>query len=182
MADSSSTQRKKVGWASLMASLIAVGAYLAIPVGPVPISMQTFFVMLAGFVLGSAYGALAVAIYLAAGCLGLPVFAGGTSGVAKLVGPTGGFLLGFVLLAAISGVAMRDRSQPLTWLRGLGWGALATVVALALGVQWLKIALDFGWHEALDKGVWPFLPGAVFKLVLCVATCRFLQRRGGPLA
>ena len=144
-----------------MAALIAVGGYLSLPLGPVPISLQTFFVMTAGVVLGSASGALAAALYLAAGLVGLPVFAGGTAGIAKLLGPTGGFLFSFVPMAMIAGIATRDRSRPLTWLQGLAWGTAATIVTFLIGVPWLKLALDWGWLKALNAGFLPFLPGAV---------------------
>ena len=161
-----------------MAALIALGGYVSLPLGPVPISLQTFFVMTAGFVLGPTNGALAVALYLLAGLVGLPVFAGGTAGIEKLLGPTGGFLFSFVPMAMIAGIATRDRSRPLTWLEGLAWGTAATVVTFLIGVPWLKLALDWGWLKALDAGFLPFLPGAVIKLVLSIATYRFLDRTG----
>ena len=83
-------------YAALMAALMAVGAFLAVPIGPVPIVLQNLFVFLAGLLLGPKWGTAGVAIYLFAGTLGLPVFAGGTGGIARFAGHTGGYLLGFL--------------------------------------------------------------------------------------
>lgn len=177
MLDTSLLSLQRLVWVSLLAALIAVGAYVHIPLGPVPISLQTYFVVLAGFVLGPVHGASAPALYLAAGLVGLPVFAGGTSGLGRLLGPTGGFLISFLLLAALAGIATRDRSGPLTWPRGLLWGTAGLAVTFVFGVVWLKTALGMEWGEALSVGVLPFLPGAAVKLVLAVATYRFMDRR-----
>lgn len=177
MLDPSLLSIQRLVWVSLMAALIAVGAFIHVPLGPAPISLQTFFVMLAGFVLGPMRGSLAVALYLTAGFIGLPVFAGGTSGFARILGPTGGFLLGFFLQAFLAGIATRDRSKPLSWPKGLTWGALSTLATFTLGFPWLKTMLDIGWGEALTLGVLPFLPGAVIKLTLAVATYRFMDQR-----
>lgn len=171
---------RRLGGVVLMASLIALGAYLQVPVRPVPISLQTFFVLLGGFVLGPVAGAGAGALYLLAGAAGLPVFAGGTAGVAKLFGPTGGFLLSFPLMAAIAGLARRDAlplSWPLSWKRGLLWGGVATALTLLLGMTWLEAALGLGWREAFAVGVLPYLPGAFFKLVFAIVVSRWLERQ-----
>ncbi len=78
---------------SLMAAFIAVGAFVIIPVGPVPVSLQTFFVLLTGLLLSPRWAVAAVGLYLFAGIIGLPVFAGGTSGIGRIAGPTGGYLI-----------------------------------------------------------------------------------------
>ena len=83
-------------YASLFAALTAAGAFLAIPIGPVPIVLQNFFVFLTGLLLGPRWGSASVAVYLLAGALGLPVFAGGTGGIGRFVGPTGGYLIGYL--------------------------------------------------------------------------------------
>lgn len=157
----------------LLTALIAVGAFLELKVGPVPLTLQSYFVLLAGFVLGPWRGALACVLYLLAGLVGLPVFAGGTSGWERLLGPTGGFLWSFPLAAAVAGWATKGGS-PLTWPRGLLWGALASVVPFAIGVPWLESKVDLGPD---GMKLWPFVPGAVIKLLLAIATCLFLERR-----
>ena len=83
-------------YAALFAALTAVGAYMALPIGPVPVVMQNLFVFLAGLILGGRWGLASVGIYLLAGAVGMPVFAGGTGGVGRFFGPTGGYLIGWI--------------------------------------------------------------------------------------
>ena len=90
-------------FSALFSALIIVGAYLKIPVGPVPIVLANFFVLLAGVLLGPKWGAASVGLYLLLGVVGLPVFAGG-GGIAYLTGPTGGFLIGYLPAAFLAGV------------------------------------------------------------------------------
>ena len=99
------TDIKKMAFASLFAALIAVGAYIKIPIpfSPVPITLQVFFIFLAGAMLGARWGTLSVIVYLLLGIVGLPVFSGGASGLGVLLGPTGGYLIGFVVAAFLVG-------------------------------------------------------------------------------
>ena len=97
-------QLRMTAYASLLAALTAVGAYIAIPIGPVPIVLQNLFVYLTGLLLGSRWGLMGIAAYLLAGAVGLPVFAGGKGGIGHLVGPTGGYLLGFCLPLPLIGL------------------------------------------------------------------------------
>ena len=83
-------------YASLFAALVAVGAFISIPIGPVPIVLQNFFVLLAALLLGPRWGVAAVGVYLLSGICGLPVFAGGTAGIGRILGPTGGYLMGYL--------------------------------------------------------------------------------------
>ena len=169
---------QQLTWTVLLAALIPIGGVLQIPIGPVPISLQTFFVLLAGLLLGPAHGVLAVVLYLVAGLLGLPVFAGGASGVGVVQGPTGGFLLGFLPMVWIAGLAVRGREEPLDWERGLSWATAATALNLAIGVPWLKLVTGMGWEKTLEVGLFPFLPGAALKILASVAVCRFLEKPG----
>ena len=99
----STDQLRMTVYASLMAAFIAAGAYMAIPVGPVPIVLQNLFVMLTGLLLGPKWGLASVTVYLLAGVCGLPVFAGGTGGIGRIAGPTGGYLLGYLPAVFIIG-------------------------------------------------------------------------------
>ena len=165
-------------WIALMAALTAVGAMISIPVlpfSPVPISLQTLFVLLAGLILGPKGGALAMLLYIMAGCLGLPVFVGGKSGIAALLGPTGGFLIGFVPSAIISGLAKSTPLRPYPVI--LVYCAIATVVTLALGTAQLAYLLHISVGKALAVGVVPFLPGAVLKCLGAAFIYRFLAAR-----
>lgn len=162
-------------WIALMAALVSSGAYLIIPVGPVPVSMQPFFVFLAGYVLGSVRGLAAMCLYLAAGAMGLPVFSGGGAGIGHLFGPTGGYLLGFIISPIFTGFASRE-GEPLRWISGLFWGIVGVTVLYGLGTVWLKYSLDIGWAKAVAVGIIPFAPWDQLKLVAAVACARYLQK------
>lgn len=174
MSDSSLTNLHSLVWTALMAATIGAGAYLIVPVGPVPVSMQPFFVFLAGFALGPRRGPLAVALYLLAGAIGLPVFAGGKSGLGHLFGPTGGYLFGFVVSAWLCGLA--HEKGPIQWIKGLAFGSGALLVAYAIGGTWLKFALSIDWFKAWLVGVVPFMPWDGVKIVAALACTRFLSR------
>ncbi len=145
--------------------LIALSAQLEIHVGfsPVPITGQTFAVLLLGALLGSWRGALAVTAYLIEGAAGLPVFAGGAGGAAHLIGPTAGYLAGFLVAAYLTG-----------WLAERGWDRYmpATLVAMLLGnaviylfgLVWL--ARFIGAENLLAAGLYPFVPGDLAKIIL----------------
>lgn len=168
-------------WTALLAAGIAVGAFIQIPIGPVPMTLQTLFVTLAGFVLGPLHGALCAGLYVLAGIIGLPVFSGGKSGLGVLFGPTGGFLLGFVLSAALAGLS-RVGSQSPGLVRLILFGLLSTLVVFALGIPWLRFVLNIGWIKALAIGFTPFIFGGAVKLALAIACGRFIvQYRLGPL-
>ncbi|WP_316897424.1 biotin transporter BioY [Pseudodesulfovibrio indicus] len=174
MNDSPLSDIHRLVWTALMAALIGAGAYANLPIGPVPVSMQTFFVTLAGFVLGPRRGALAVGLYLLAGTAGLPVFAGGKSGLGHLLGPTGGFLIGFMVMAYLSGLART--ASGLTWARGFVFGILGMAALFALGLLWLKFSLDLTWSRAWYAGVAPFLLWGLAKTGMAVAVGRVLAR------
>lgn len=161
-------------WLAMLAASIAVGAFLHFPLGPVPFSLQPLFVFAAGYILGPVGGGAAMALYLLAGVVGLPVFAGGASGLGHLFGPTGGYLFGFLLAALCTGMA-DPRGTGLSWRRGVVWGGVALVVTYGLGATWLKLSLGMSWPQALTVGVAPFVLGDVVKVAVAVAAARYLQ-------
>lgn len=154
------------------AALVVVGSVLTalaaqvsipLPFTPVPITGQTFAVLLVGAALGSRRGAASMALYLAEGLAGLPVFAGGKAGLAVLLGPTGGYLIGFIAAAFVTGwFAERgwDR-RPLTTALAM---VLGNVVIYLFGVSWLSVFV--GVAKAPLLGMIPFLPGDLLKIVL----------------
>jgi biotin transport system substrate-specific component len=163
--------------AGLMAAFIAVGALIALPMPgiPVPIVLQTFFIYLTGLLLGARWGTVAVTVYLVAGACGLPVFAGGSGGVARLVGPTGGFLVGFVPGVAVIG-ALAAR------LKGAG-GELAamaggTAVIYLPGVLWLSRVTGMSPVAAAAAMV-PFLAGDALKMAAALPVARTLRPLAG---
>jgi biotin transport system substrate-specific component len=167
------THLQKMVLAALMAALTTAGAYMAIPIGPVPIVLQNLFVLLSGLLLGSRWGAASIGVYLLAGFLGLPVFAGGTSGLAKLMGPTGGYLVGYLAAAYLVGL-VAERSGGRLWINLLGLVAGSLLIYLC-GVTWLKAVLDISLSKALAMGMWPFLPGDAAKIVAALALGRTLE-------
>ena len=162
-------------WTALMAALIGAGAYLILPIGPVPVSMQPFFIFLAGYLLGPRHAVLAMALYLLAGIIGLPVFAGGKSGLAYMLGPTGGYLIGFLGTAFICGLAPTGEGK-LPWARGIVAGLLAVGLAYATGAVWLKFVLKLSWTKAVAVGVLPFIPWDIIKVGVALACARHLRR------
>lgn len=161
------------------ALLMAVCAQISVPMVPVPMTMQTWAVLLAGAALGPVRGAAAVLIYLAAALAGLPVLSDGASGPAPFTGPTAGYLAAFVLAAGLAGglshAGRLDRALPAT-----GWMIGLHLLILTLGAAWLSRAIGVG--PALEGGALPFLPGAVLKSVLVVVAARAMARLGASTA
>jgi biotin transport system substrate-specific component len=165
---------KRLVYAALFAALTAVSAWVTIPLPLVPVTLQTFFVMLSGVVLGPYFGALSMAVYLLLGFIGLPVFAGGQSGLGTLVGPTGGYMIGFILCPIIAGIIVRARKNP-----GLLWYGLAMLAGDAaifvIGVAQLSVVLHMPLDRAIVIGLLPFVPGDVLKLVVASFVARKIK-------
>lgn len=156
-----------LGGATLTAGL----AQLYIPMWPVPITGQTLGVLLVGASLGAARGAISMALYALVGALGAPVFSDFASGTTTLLGPTGGYIIGFVLAAAFTGWLAQHR-----WERGLIRGLLAFVagsgVVFLIGLPWLKVVLDLSWSQTLQGGLYPFIVGGLIKAALAALLLR----------
>ena len=157
-----------LGWTVVGSALIALSARVAIPLpfSPVPVTGQTFAVLLVGAALGRWRGAAAVIAYLAEGAAGLPVFAGASGGPAALLGPTGGYLLGFVPGAWICGF-LAERG----WDRRVGTTIasmlLGNIAIFAVALPWL--ARYVGGSNVWSLGFWPFVPGDIVKIGLAAA-------------
>ena len=157
---------------AVMAAVICVlgPISIAIPVSPVPISLASMAVYLAVTVLGMKLGTLSCLIYLLLGLVGIPVFAGGSAGAAKLFGPTGGYLIGYLFLALIAG-AFVGRFAENKW-KNIAFAALGmilgTIVLYALGTAWLAYSAGMDFQAALWAGVIPFIPGDLVKMVIAV--------------
>lgn len=151
---------------ALFAAIIAVFAQISIPLpfSPVPITGQTLAIGLAATILGSRYGTISVGIYLLLGAVGAPVFAGMSGGLGALVGPTGGYLIGFLPTAFIIGYYLEKMSFSVK--QAIVANLIGMVVTLAFGTAWLKIAADLSWAAAIAGGVTPFIPLGIVKAVL----------------
>jgi biotin transport system substrate-specific component len=154
----------------LSSLVLTASAKIQVPFYPVPMTMQTMVVLGLGYLLGARLGAAAILVYLAEGAVGLPVFAGTPEkgiGLAYMMGPTGGYLLGFILAAWFTGM-LAERG----WDRSMATTALASIAGLTVlyipGLLWLGAVL--GWDKPiLGWGLWPFLPGEALKVaLLCV--------------
>ena len=156
------TTTRELTYVALFAALIAVGAFVSLPVGAVPFTLQVLFVLLAGMVLGPRLGVLSVVVYLALG-LFAPVYAGGTSGIGVLFGPTGGFLWGFVLAVMLTGATASLRPRSLGVLIVAGIAGLAPIYAL--GAVWLALQAHITLGAALTVGVVPFVWADVLKAI-----------------
>ena len=159
--------------------MTVLGAYIRIPLPwtPVPVTLQTFFVLLAGATLGPALGSLSQAIYLLLGIIGLPVFAGGAGGLTYLAtGATAGYLVGFMPAAALVGWLVRRRQRP-----GTAWVlcclASGDLTLQAFGVVWLAWSLHIGFTSAIGIGLVPFLAGDALKVCAAAGLFRKFQRR-----
>ena len=151
----------------LGAALTALAAQIAIPVpgSPVPVTGQTFAVLLTAAALGPARGLAAQALYLVLGAVGLPVFADAAHGTGVVFGASGGYLIGFLVAAAITGYGARrgaDRSP----VRTLLLFALASVVIYVIGTTWLCLDTGMSASAGIAAGVTPFIPGDVAKALL----------------
>jgi len=176
----SAAPARRVLLAALFALLTALGAHLSVPLpGPVPLSMQTLFVVLSGLLLGARLGAAAQATYLAAGILGLPVFAHGFGGPGVLLGATGGYLLAFPAAAALAGWCAErgERRRGAVAFMLLLAGAVAGSAAILAG-GWAQLTLLTGSaSRAAAVGVLPFLLGDLFKVALALLLAVGLRSR-----
>lgn len=153
---------KPTVYSALFVALISIGAFLFIPIGPVPIVLQNLFVLLAGLILGPIWGTGCVGVYLLMGLAGLPVFAGGTSGIGRLFGPTGGYLIGYIPAVFAAGALSRGLKPSLA--RDLLAMTAGSLLVYGLGVPWMKFVLSLSWEKALGAGMLPFLAGDALKV------------------
>ncbi len=152
------------------AALIAACAQISIPLGftPVPLTGQTFAVLLVGASLGSVAGGASALLYVLAGALGAPVYADHAHGWHILNTATGGYLVGFVLAAALTG-ALAERRWDRRFSSSIGAMLTGNVVIYACGVAWLAHELHVNTAKALEYGLYPFVPGDLLKLYLAAA-------------
>jgi biotin transport system substrate-specific component len=165
--------------ALLGSALLTISAKIEVPFYPVPMTMQTLVVLLLGMAFGARLAAATVLLYLAEGAVGLPVFAGTPErgiGLAYMMGPTGGYLVGFVLAAAVTGW-LTERRRDLTGL--VAATVAGTVTTFVPGVLWLAYLI--GFEQSLVHGLMPFLWGALVKggiaVALGVAGAAWIQKR-----
>ena len=151
---------------ALMTAVLCVLAPFSIPIGPIPISLATFGLYLSIIILGRKRAVWVCLMYLLIGFIGLPVYSGFSGGPAKLLGPTGGYLIGYVFLTFIAGFFV-DKFSKNRCLCLLSL-AIGTAACYILGTAWLSYQMGLAFREAFMIGVVPFLPGDVVKIVAAV--------------
>jgi len=151
-------------------ALLAISAHIKIPFYPVPLTMQTLIVLGIGMTYGARLGGTTLIGYLAAGFIGLPVFAGG-AGMAYMIGPTGGYLAGFFVAAVIVG-ALAERGWTRNWATAAAAMLMGNAIIYFLGVGWLTSLI--GLDKAVQFGLLPFLYGDALKLIIAALGVPYL--------
>lgn len=168
---------KTIALIGLMAAVTCIMGPLSIPLpfSPVPISLTNLAIYLTIYVLGMKKGTLSYIIYLLLGFVGLPVFSGFTSGPAKLLGPTGGYLIGFIFLAIICGIFIEKwPTKRLLCFIGM---VIGTAVCYLFGTVWLAYQAGMSFYAALAAGVIPFIPGDLVKIVIAMILGTEIRKR-----
>lgn len=175
MNSSNNHKLKDMTFTALMTALLCVLGPLSVPIGPIPISLQSLVVYIIIYVIGMKRGTLAVLLYLLIGLIGLPVFSGFSGGPQKLFGPTGGYLIGFIFVALIAG-AIVDRHSENRIFCFLGL-VLSTAFLYALGTAWLAYSAGMTFQAALAAGVLPFIGIDIGKMIVTVLIGPILRNR-----
>ncbi len=162
---------------SLFAALTAIGAYVSVPIGHIPITLQSMFVLMSGVILGSKRGAISQIIYMTVGLIGLPVFAGGRGGIGTMMTPSFGFIFGFIAMAYIAGY-LYERGVNV-WISSF----VATVVLYLIGLPYMAFILNnimgnsFELLKILNIGLIPFIPGDSIKVIATGMSLNALRKK-----
>ena len=160
---------------ALMAAVMCVLGPLTVPIGAVPISLANFVICLTAWLLGPKFGTLSVAVYLCIGLIGVPVFSGYGAGLAKLAGPTGGYLVGYLLLALIGGLFI-EKSNGNPVVSGIGL-VLGDAACYVLGTAWFVFLMQCELGYALSVCVYPFIALDLAKIVVSCVVGALLRKR-----
>ena len=164
---------KQLVFSALFTALVIAGSYVRVPVGPVPIVLASMFILFAGLMQNLKWAMASVLLYLFLGAIGLPVFTAG-GGIAYFAGPTGGYLLGYFVAVIVVNLVSNGRRE--TPIRDLLAVIAGTITIYAIGVPWLKLALDLEWAQAFSSGLLPFLIGDAIKAAVAYSACVTLKR------
>lgn len=159
----------------VMAAVMCMLGPLSIPLGPVPISFTNLAIFIALYALGMKNGTISLLIYVFIGFVGVPVFSGFSGGPAKLLGPTGGYIVGFILMALIAGYFI-DRFFG-KWYWCFTGMVLGTAICYTLGTAWLAWQADLSAGAALAAGVLPFIPGDLAKIIFSTVAGPEIRKR-----
>ena len=168
-----STQLRMTVYASLMAALTAAGAYLAIPIGPVPIVLQNLFIFLSGLLLGRRWGVVSVTVYILVGACGLPIFSIGRGGIGHILGPTGGYLIGYIPAVYLIGIISEKTGQRSVY--DVIAMICGSIIIYVFGITWLKILTGMTFSKTLAVGMYPFLLGDAIKIAVAVPIAKAIR-------
>lgn len=180
MANSTTTNKfstRRLVLIALITAITCIFAPLAIPipVSPVPISLTNLVIMISIYVLGFKDATISYVVYLLLGLVGLPVFSGFTGGIAKIAGPTGGYLVGFIFLTLIAGLFVEKFPQNRV-LAVVGM-VIGMAITYIFGTEWLAIQLKMTFVAALSVGVIPYLAGDAVKIIIAIIVGPALRSR-----
>lgn len=165
----------QIATCAIFSALMCILGPLALPIGPVPISLTNLVVYLAVFILGTKLGTVSYVVYLLLGAVGLPVFSNYAGGLVKLAGPTGGYLIGFIPMAIICGISV-SKFMNKKVLLVVGF-VIATLVAYLFGTIWFVVSLECKVWYALTVCVFPFLIGDGIKIAISIVLGSILRKR-----
>lgn len=168
------TNTRNLALIGIMSAITCVLGPLSLPIGIVPISFTSLSIFMSVYALGRKRGTISYLIYLLIGTVGVPVFSGFSGGVAKLTGPTGGYLISFIFMAFISGLFI-DKFFSKIYMHLIGM-LLGTVVTYVVGTTWLAFELNTTFIEAVSIGVIPFLFGDTIKIVMTLLIGPLLRK------
>lgn len=161
---------KEIVYVSLFSALTAIGAFIQIPLGPVPITLQTMFVLLSGFILGPKLALFSQLVYVLLGLFGLPIFAGMTGGIQSILKPSFGFIIGFLVASYIVGLLCKGGRRSL--YSYIIAGAIGTAVMYIIGIPYMALILNgvlksgLTFVRILEIGLLLFIPGDILKLLV----------------
>ena len=165
---------------SLFAAMMCIFSIMRIPLPtPVPFTLQIFGVAITGALLGGYLGAIAIIIYTLLGAIGLPVFSGMTGGVQVLVGPTGGYIFGFIVAAFVIGFCMnnfafKNENPILKFVSTLSIMTLGLIISYVIGTIQLKFVTGLAWPQAIAAGVLPFILLDLLKMIFATIAVHFV--------
>jgi len=163
---------KEIAYSGIFTALTIVGAQISIPIGPVPITFQTLFVVLSGLILGARLGFFTQLTYILIGAIGLPVFAGFTGGIVQLYGPLGGYLISFPIAAFLIGLITEKHRNTKNYLLSAFLG-----IAVIYILGWLRLSIYIkNFKHAFFIGVVPFISWDILKALLAIYIAKVWQR------
>ena len=170
---------KDITQVGIFAALTAIGAFISLPIGPVPISLQTFFVLLSGIILGSRKAMFSQIVYVILGLIGLPIFAGFSGGLQTIFKPSFGFIIGFIIAAYVVGKISERKSNS---IKNMSIAVITgSLIMYVVGIPYMYYILNIILSKSLDIiqimkiGMFMFIPGDIVKAIVVVLIGKKLQ-------